>query len=367
MDNFCIAPFVNFSTTTKGHVSLCCQAEEWKHINISNLNVDTIWNNEVYKHARNKFLNNEWPSECKKCENLEKNGSRGRRYLENERWKHLDWEELKKNPSIYCYDLRMGNACNLKCVMCNPNNSNQWAEEYQNHTHLKHQHQTIGNKWAIDGSLLDDIKNNLQNVQLLYFAGGEPLLIKKHKEIIDLCIELGLSKNIDLRYDTNGTYINDEWIDKWNNFKNVQINFSIDGGKEVNEYVRYPINHDAIPEVFDLLSKSNLTVFLQIALGAHNVFEIKHLENYKNQYEFKGVNISIVDWPDFMSIDNLSDTTKQRVINLYSAYPDNTYIKQISKNIKLNNKFPTELQKYFAILDKTRNLKHTDIFPWLYE
>jgi hypothetical protein len=91
------------------------------------------------------------------------------------------------------------------------------------------------------------------------------------------------------------------------------------------------------------------------------------LINYKNQYEFKGVNISIVDWPDFMSIDNLSDTTKQRVINLYSAYPDNTYIKQLSKNIKLNNKFPTELQKYFAILDKTRNLKHTDIFPWLYE
>ena len=366
MDNFCIAPFVNFSTTTKGHPRLCCQAEEWKHINIANLTVDDIWSNQVYKQARDKFLNNEWPNECSSCKNLESNGIFSRRYLENERWKHLDWEELKTNPSIYCYDLRMGNACNLRCVMCNPYNSNQWYEEYQNFNHLKNQHQTAGNKWAIDGSLLDDIKNNLDNVQLLYFAGGEPLLIKKHRELIDLCIETGIAEKIDLIYDTNGTYINKEWVDKWSKFKKVQINFSIDGGKEVNEYTRYPTNHDDLPMVFELLSNSNLSVFLQIALGAHNIFEIKHLENYKNQYNFDGINISIVNWPNFMSIDNLSDVVKKEVINLYCNVP-NYRLNQIAKNIRMNNNSPIELQNYFTNLDKSRNLNHTKIFTWLYE
>jgi len=366
MDNFCIAPFVNFSTTTKGHPRLCCQATEWKHIDIGNLNVDDIWSNEVYKQARDKFLNNEWPTECDSCKNLEKNNITSRRYLENERWKHLDWEELKKNPSIYCYDLRMGNACNLKCVMCNPYNSNQWADEFQEHEHLKYQQQTSGNKWAIDGKLLDDIKNNLKKVQLLYFSGGEPLLIKKHKEIIDLCVSTGLSENIELIYDTNGTYITEEWISKWNKFKKVRINFSIDGGKEVNEYIRYPIKHDELPIIFELLSNSNLNIFLQIALGAHNIFEIEELEKYKSQYNFKGINMSIVNWPNFMSIDNLSNTVKQEVIKLYFNYP-NTKLNQIAKNIRMNNNFPIELQKYFTKLDKSRNLNHTNIFTWLYE
>lgn len=365
MDNFCIAPFVNFSTTTKGHPRLCCQATEWKHIDIANLNVDDIWNNEAYTHARNKFLNNEWPNECESCKNLESNGITSRRYLENSRWKHLDWEELKRNPSIYCYDLRMGNACNLKCVMCSPLNSNQWTDEYQQHVHISDQHQLPGNKWAINGTLLDDVKNNLSNIQILYFAGGEPLLIKKHKEIIDLCISSGLSKNIKLIYDTNGTYITEEWISKWNQFQAVQINFSIDGGKDVNEYVRYPVDHSKISEIFEMLSNSNVNVFLQIALGAHNIFEIIHIENYKKHYNFNGINISIVNWPNFMSVDNLSNEVKKKVIDLYSN-SDIPRMKQISNNLKLNDKFPIELQQYFSKLDISRNLDHKKIFKWIY-
>lgn len=362
-DNFCIAPFVNLSTTTDGRVRLCCQAKTFD-INVANWKLNDIWNSKEFKNAREKFKKNEWPDECVSCRIKEENGISSRRGLENHRWKHLYSKELLSNPKIHCYDLRMGHTCNLKCIMCTPMNSSLWVAEKDNYEHLKDHNTHIGHKWANETNLLNEIISNLENVQMLYFAGGEPLLIKKHKDLILHCIENGQAKNIDLVYDTNATMIDNEWISLWKNFNSVKIQFSIDGGKEVVEYVRYPVKYSNLIASLEMLSKSTCDVYLQMALGAYNVFEIDNIIDLKNKYNCKGINISIVDWPNFMSIDNLTDKNKVLVKNKYKNC-EIPRVRMMVENLKLNNKNSTELKSYFEKLDKVRMLNYKEIFAWL--
>src|SRR6056300_59975 len=317
-DIFCIAPFVNFSTTTDGKVRLCCQAHTYETLNVIDNSLQDIWNSKEYQNARDSFVNGIWPMECSRCRENENKGISSRRHMENSRWGHLDRDSVVSHPRIFTYDLRMGHTCNLKCIMCTPMNSSLWVNEHHEYEHLTNHKTHNGHKWASETQLLDDVKNNLHNVELLYFAGGEPLLIKKHEELIRYCIETDVAKNIKLVYDTNATQITPEWIALWDQFKDVQINFSIDGGREVVEYVRYPVSYDTLLHSLHLLQDSKkCRVFLQMALGAYNIFEIDSIIDLKEQYNCAGINISIVDWPNFMSIDCLTDEQKNKVITLY--------------------------------------------------
>ena len=73
------------------------------------------------------------------------------------------------------------------------------------------------------------------------FTGGEPLLIKKHYELLEKCIELDVAKNIGLHYNTNGTQLNMKALNElWPKFKIVDCHFSIDGVGEKFEFQRHP-------------------------------------------------------------------------------------------------------------------------------
>jgi len=208
---FCIAPFVNFSTRTDGRIRTCCQADEFKTVHAFDNDIESIWRSEEWEALRDRFRAGEWPDQCHRCRRNVENGVSARIGMENERWKHLDWQALKENPEIHIFDLRMGNTCNLKCVMCSPVNSSLWWNEQKLFDHLgddevKNRHRY---KWAMDDYLLDEVKQNLGNLQMLYFSGGEPLLIKKHREIIEECIAQGVADHIKLVYDTNATMIDE--------------------------------------------------------------------------------------------------------------------------------------------------------------
>ena len=136
---FCVAPFVNLSTTNNGKVRLCCQSKTLDKLHVNKHSLDEIWQGEAYTRIRNQFLNNEWPDECVICKNNEDKNIQSRRDFENKKWTHI---EKKPYPTHavdfpWAVDLRLGNLCNLKCIMCTPDNSNTWYDEYENFEHLQ--------------------------------------------------------------------------------------------------------------------------------------------------------------------------------------------------------------------------------------
>ena len=56
------------------------------------------------------------------------------------------------------------------------------------------------------------------------------------QEMVDKC----MSNKIDLLYNINCTNVTDRVVDLASKFRNVQIQASIDGTKNVNEYIRAP-------------------------------------------------------------------------------------------------------------------------------
>lgn len=365
-DNFCIAPFVTLATTTDGRTRLCCQADEnWDFI-INDKTVDEVFNSDYHKQARQDILSGKWAKPCWRCKSVEEKGINSRRDMENKRFEHLDWEKLIKEPKIHSLDIRYGNQCNLACVMCSPKNSVTWYEDYEGIEHLAEFNKNDGLLWAIKGSLLNDIHNYLDDVELIYFSGGEPLLNKKYFQLLQLLIDKGLNKQIKIVQDTNGTLLTQDVIDTLRQFKHAELNFSIDGVGEVVEYIRYPIKYETILEKFNLLKDSGLFVCLQPALGAHNLIQWGEILNLQKEYNFPQINISISHWPEFMQFQYITDKTKQKIIDNYSNTKHNR-MRNIVKSLKLDGSKPTALIKYFEQIDELRNLNHRPIFPWLYE
>ena len=367
---FCVAPFVNLSTTNNGKVRLCCQSKTLDKLHVNKHSLDEIWQGEAYTRIRNQFLNNEWPDECVICKNNEDKNIQSRRDFENKKWTHI---EKKPYPTHavdfpWAVDLRLGNLCNLKCIMCTPDNSNTWYDEYENFEHLQFFKKDENVRWPFHTSFLDNYETWVSKVRVLYFSGGEPLLIKKHRQIIEFLIEQDLAKNIILWYDTNGTYIDQEWIDMWSHFEEVNLSLSIDGGKEVNEYIRHPINHDDLLTNYKLLANrpSNIDVKLQIAVGALNIFELDNIQQYSKQFNFSiSFNISIVFWPNFMTLEALPQSIIDQAAEKYKNHY-NSRIKNMTKNLIHDPIKLKELKEYLVKIDELRGLDHEKIFKHLY-
>ena len=367
---FCVAPFVNLSTTNNGKVRLCCQSKTLDKLHVNKHSLDEIWQGEAYTRIRNQFLNNEWPDECVICKNNEDKNIQSRRDFENKKWTQI---EKKPYPTQavdfpWAVDLRLGNLCNLKCIMCTPDNSNTWYDEYENFEHLQFFKKDENVRWPFHTSFLDNYETWVSKVRVLYFSGGEPLLIKKHRQIIEFLIEQDLAKNIILWYDTNGTYIDQEWIDMWSHFEEVNLSLSIDGGKEINEYIRHPINHDDLLTNYKLLANrpSNINVKLQIAVGALNIFELDNIQQYSKQFNFSiSFNISIVFWPNFMTLEALPQSIIDQAAEKYKNHY-NSRIKNMTKNLIHDPIKLKELKEYLIKIDELRGLDHEKIFKHLY-
>jgi MoaA/NifB/PqqE/SkfB family radical SAM enzyme len=150
------------------------------------------------------------------------------------------------NPDqLWFIDLKLGNICNLKCRICGSWSSSKWAKEEIDYvpgidrkTHLAYKYLKDG-AWPRESEVFwDNLKTLLPNIKYFEFTGGEPFLIEQHFELLRYAVEQGYSKNIEIHYNTNGTVF-PEQAELWNNFKHVEIAFSIDNVGARFEYERY--------------------------------------------------------------------------------------------------------------------------------
>lgn len=255
-------------------------------------------------------------------------------------------------------DLRFGNTCNLKCRSCGPQDSNLWYEDYFKLN--KGSEEKKLNLWFygetkyklietqkgvdintdrfvwLDTSLFyNDILDSMPNVKTIYFTGGEPTVIKKHKQLLEYCIEKGFAKNIILDYNTNlhatPTYLSKYWI----KFRHVNIGASIDAHGDTQAYMRPPSTWEGI--------KNNLIKL--------NDLKCKHIE-VRLSPTFSIMNIAnmtkLADW----LIDQNFEYIKNVMGNHTLYYPEEYSVQVLPLDVKLQIKKNYE---YWL-----QNLKDTD-------
>ena len=309
---FCVKPWIHMATYTSGEALMCCVAKEHAG-NLNRQPIQEIWNSKHYREARLKMLRGEKVSACQKCYDEEDGGVASHRIIENHVWMNREPSSFQphigesyitkaiantdKNGYLHdkpiSFDFRLGNTCNLQCVMCGPKDSSKWVN--------------FSKQLGIDMSKWDTSKFNwvededfwykqffplLPNIKHLILAGGEPLLLKQHTQLLERIIAEGYAKNIKIRYHTNGTVINDHIMLLWEKFKGIDLFISMDCWGEKNSWIRYPDMWDNIYYNLQMVDDSpdNISPRLNCTVNAYNVFYIPDYCDWVLEQNFKKIN-----------------------------------------------------------------------------
>ena len=186
--------------------------------------------------------------------------------------------------------------------MCSPHDSSKWVGDYKK-VFPKFKSELIvkqmgwdktkhNNFWHENPDFWEQVYDQIPNITQLYFAGGEPLMIKEHRMFLTEIIRQGYASKISLRYNTNGILVNDEIIDIWKQFKKVKVGVSLDGmGDRVN-YIRYPTDWKTVEENLHKLDNTPDNIYCNIALCVQ-LLNIKHIPDFikwKVTANFKKIN-----------------------------------------------------------------------------
>lgn len=327
--SFCILPWIHLATRPNGDMRICCVAnasgaengdytvglvkkENGEPSNFGKDLPSEAFNSAYMRSVRKTMLEGQIPATCIKCYDEEQQGVASKRIWETGTWLYegLDIRDLIENTdedgsipmNIKYLDLRLGHTCNLKCIMCSPHDSSLWVNDHKKvfpifqSSLLKKQMtweaENFNNRWHENPKFWNEIYDQIPNIKQLYFAGGEPLLIKEHKMFLQEIISRNYASNISLRYNTNGVLIDDEIIDIWKNFKKVKVGVSVDGLADKGHYIRYPVDWNVLQNNLIKLDESPDNIFCNIALAAQ-VLNIKHVPDFikwKVKSNFKKIN-----------------------------------------------------------------------------
>jgi MoaA/NifB/PqqE/SkfB family radical SAM enzyme len=147
--------------------------------------------------------------------------------------------------SIVDLDLRFGTKCNLKCRMCSPYSSSAWMNEWDELGNLvdpipEGNRNRLASAWFDDERTISEMSRLAAYARRVRLTGGEPVLVSANRAFMRECIRRGSAREIDLSVTTNGTIWSEEFTGLLKEFKKVGLRVSIDGLKEVSEYIRYP-------------------------------------------------------------------------------------------------------------------------------
>jgi hypothetical protein len=340
---YCALPWIHLGTHPHGGVTPCCISDHTAgrnrardfgdngdvFFNLNEHSIDQHMNSDYFREIRMQMLASEKPAACMRCYDEEDKGIRSKRIHENSiypahnfRWaRHATDNAGAIDLDLRFVELRLGNACNVRCRTCNPASSSQWRKDYNQlveslefvndgYTWLN---QKTDFRWPEDENFYDDLYQCAPNMEVLYINGGEPTLIKAHWNYLRKLAESGRSKNIVLWYNINMTKVETEWVELWQQFKETRICASIDDIGRRNHYIRYPTMWNDVKDNLQKLLDTPLTVRITQTVSAYN---FAYLDEFLDWAPCP-VDMNFVYDPDYLSPAVLPPEVRKKIIARY--------------------------------------------------
>lgn len=322
MDKKCILPWIHLQVDSDGSARACCNATK-HHTPLGNIlseDVVTVWNNDSYKKLRQDMIDGVENEHCKPCYDSERLGLFSKRLRENQDWKK--YSHLMTSPNaefkIRHLDVRFDNVCNFKCRYCSPWLSHSWYNDYKLLGIPVYTEQAINvNGDQLFGIIKDKVIDDLESV---FFCGGEPLVMDQHLELLKLLDEKK-KYNTKLLYITNLSklsYKGTNYIDLWSKFNNVNVHFSLDCIGPKLEYIRCGAKWKTIEKnlktVFSLREKLNPK--MSITVSVFNATEILNTVDYvvsTGLVNYDDIAIHVVKNPPMYSSQVLPKEIKDKI------------------------------------------------------
>lgn len=394
---FCMMPWVHMHAFPDGRAYPCCLSDYWHPVGDMRKNtMAEIWNQDAYKQMRVNMLEDKPCKECTKCYEQEDNGFFSMRYDANRTYGHhiAEVDKTKEDGEhlefkIRYWDVRFSNLCNFRCRTCGPIFSSNW---YNDHVKLYNRipdvlgrdmervEYTTGDE---DGMLVQ-MEEHIPYLDQVYFAGGEPLIMKEHYYLLEKLIECGKT-NTRIQYNTNFSELRfkDKHVfDYWRQFTNISVGASLDASGARAELMRKGTDWKQTVENRRQMIQEvpHVDFYVSATVSAMNILHV--LDFHREWSELglikpKDFNINILQGPEWYRIDIFPLSIKNEVIlpalekHLEWLRPQDN-LKRATTGFEglinfLMSKHNTgdwdRFQKEIYILDKVRKESFWDTFP----
>ena len=381
-DTLCAIPWTHLAFEPSGKVIPCCLTSTYEYFagDLTTHSIEEIWNSDNMKALRKQMINGEEPKICSKCFDRERvTGESGRIYKNRDYPKVIDIiPEITRSDgtcttmNLKFWDFRFSNLCNFKCRSCGPRYSSAWVPDAKKMKWIDEQDKVWNIESVNDSTNFDFLEQQINVVEKIYFAGGEPLLMPEHWQILDMLVTNDRFDVI-LSYNTNAstwTYGKKNVLDYWKQwqFGKLEVWPSIDEIGERAELIRSgTVWHKVEENLKELVKLDNVILRPGLTIGAMNVFRlpeiITHLVSIgvihrhpKSSYiNYNNFFINLLEDPKHYHVQILPDDFKEEIVI------------KLKKFIQEHNlKYNTDLNPLFSHiiheLKKPHNPKHAQEF-----
>ena len=281
---YCPIPFKSASTNTSGFYTLCCVAREGtEKYHLTEHTMSEFINSDWMKNIQHEFKHGdplkseEIKHVCRSCINREESS-----------WKSKSLREIEIDEKKGKYlEFKLGNICNLECIMCTPKISSAIAER-QGITHWP-KYINLSEEWY------EDFKQIAPDYESFRFSGGEPFMAPAMKRILNCLEDIGHT-NIAIKASTNGSPSKKVLEKLCQTFKKINLTFSVEAWGNRNDIIRinstWDFTYNRMMDYFELAKKyKNFYISYAPTISVANIgylylFRdfIEQIKNYKNIY-----------------------------------------------------------------------------------
>jgi pyruvate-formate lyase-activating enzyme len=201
-------------------------------------------------------------------------------------------------------DLRFGNACNLKCIMCGYPVSSRWGLDQHPAWAPAHI-----DPYRDDEQLWTVLREHAGELRRIYFAGGEPFLQQGHARMLDLLVEAGAAPHVHLAYHSNMMTLPNGIFDRLLRFRSVEIGASCDGVGPIFEKIRTGGRWDVFVRNVRA-AKQYVDVWLSVAPQSDNILHLGEIIDFAVEEGLRTDLTNFVHWPKHLAVCNLPATDK---------------------------------------------------------
>jgi radical SAM protein with 4Fe4S-binding SPASM domain len=371
----CMAPFTSIIIDKNGELLPCCEFTAGNsnipqgHIR----NFSQWWDHDI-QALRNKMIQQELDSGCSHCIKKESLGQNSIRKNHNQQFSTVPIDE--PILPVRRIEIRLGNYCNLCCIMCGEYASSSIATEYSSNQDAYNKigvvmSTTANVAWWKDPQCMENLKTILQQVQYCGFAGGEPFIVPEMANILKMLDPLKI-KNMHIISSLNN--VSASAINSLRDFQTVNISASIEGIGEHNNYVRYGSDWGAVLRNIELLQQNkNIKLNVSHVLQHTSVWALPMLLSWAETQNMV-VTLGEVFYqsypaPGVLTINSVhpTDLAKFKEWLLQYRGPSKTILESWVNQYQYNPQLNQQFHQYTAMLDGIRGTNFKSVFNPTYE
>ena len=373
-DTFCALAYNGISVNHDGTLDPCCQylPDEYRPIQFTDYKT---YVSTVRQQMHDDHVSGRRHTGCRKCWREEELGLKSLRWYANEFWyKDQATPVVSTDNPLFDIELRFGNTCNLKCMMCDPKASSAlYTERLMNADVFQRAaipgvrvvRERVPEWW--ESSEFQTFSTDLfQHARRVNITGGEPFMIAETVDVLDRL--LPQRNDVLISFNSNLTRLPKTVQQRLPQFPRLQLNVSLEGIGAMAEYLRYPCKWNEVDAnirtVIDLVGVRRIGVNHTLQHGS--IYSLPALAEYCATLEIK-MTYTMVQGIDCLKLDSVPGADCEKFLQWLETTPvvtdsDKNFLRNAVEAAVFDQQLYQDFRNYTSALDQVRGTSWDQVF-----